>query len=228
MLSILFEDYHCIAVNKPAPLLTQAPAGIDSLESRVRAYIKEKYAKPAGVYLGVPHRLDRPVSGVVLFARNTKAARRLAEQFRHKQVEKVYGAIVQGDVAPPDGTLEDWLLKLPEQAKTEIASRDTPGAKQAALTYRVVQKLSPGTLVEIRPMTGRAHQLRVQLAARGWPILGDALYGSAISFGPNTAEPRERVIALHALRLTFQHPTTREAITATAPLPAYWPSDLIG
>lgn len=222
MLQVLFEDYHCIAVNKPAPLLTQAPPGIDSLEARVKAYLKEKYVKPRGVYLGVPHRLDRPVSGAIVFARNTKAARRLAEQFQRQVVEKTYWAAVEGTVQPAEGTLEDWLRKLPEQARTEVASEGELGAKHAVLSYRVLQPVPGGTMVEIRPLTGRAHQLRVQLAARGWPIFGDALYGSTVPFGPTADVPRDRVIALHARKLVFQHPTTREPISLTASLPDYW------
>src|SRR5436190_4068237 len=109
---ILFDDPHLLVVNKPAPLLTQAPEGIPSLEALAKAYIKEKYAKPAGVYLGIPHRLDRPVSGVLLFARNTKAARHLAQQFQNRTVEKVYWAAVQGEVRPAEGEWEDWLIKL--------------------------------------------------------------------------------------------------------------------
>src|SRR5262245_2535390 len=115
MLHILFEDYHCLAVNKPAGLLTQAPPGIPSLEAIVRAYIKEKHHKPGNVYLGIPHRLDRPVSGVIVFARNTKAAQRLAEQFQNHQVEKVYWALVQGEPAQEVDTWTDWLRKLPHE-----------------------------------------------------------------------------------------------------------------
>src|SRR4029077_1512434 len=132
-LTILFEDNHCLAVAKPAPLLTQGvPPGIPTLESQVKAYLKAKYHKAGNVYLGIPHRLDRPVSGVVLFARNTKAARRLAEQFQQRQVRKVYWAIVEGTVNPQHGTWEDWLLKLPEESRTIRADPEIPRAKHAA------------------------------------------------------------------------------------------------
>src|SRR5438876_5641692 len=118
---ILFEDNHCIAVAKPAGLLTQGvPLGIPTLEAQVKAYLKERYHKPGNVYLGIPHRLDRPVSGVIVFARNTKAAQRLAEQFRERQVTKVYLAALEGDVQPAEGTWQDWLLKLSEQARAEL------------------------------------------------------------------------------------------------------------
>src|SRR5436309_15899936 len=134
-LHVLFEDSHCLAVAKPAPLLTQAPPGVPSLEAMARAYLKQKYHKPGHVYLGIPHRLDRPVSGVVLFARSTKAAQRLAEQFQQRQVRKLYRALLEGDVQPDAGTWEDWLLKIPEEARTERAEPDTPGARRAVLSY---------------------------------------------------------------------------------------------
>src|SRR5437762_6165627 len=119
---ILFEDNHCLAVAKPAPLLTQGvPAGLPTLEAWVKDYLKAKYHKPGNVYLGIPHRLDRPVSGVVVFARNTKAARRLAEQFQQHQVTKVYWAVVEGDVGPAEGVWDDWLRKLAAEARTERA-----------------------------------------------------------------------------------------------------------
>src|SRR5690242_6855011 len=130
--SILFEDNHCLAIAKPAPLLTQGvPAGLPTLEAWVKDYLKAKYDKPGNVYLGVPHRLDRPVSGVVLFARNSKAARRLAEQFQQHQVTKVYCALAEGDVQPAEGSWEDWLLKLPEEARTIMATPDTESARHA-------------------------------------------------------------------------------------------------
>jgi 23S rRNA pseudouridine1911/1915/1917 synthase len=222
-LQILFEDYHLIAANKPAPLLTQAPPAVPSLEALVKAYIKEKYQKPAGVYLGVPHRLDRPVSGVVLFARNTKAAHRLAVQFQNHEVRKVYWAIAEGDVQPEQGTWTDWLRKVPDQARTDRSAPGEPYAKEAITDYRVLECHDGLTLVELTPRTGRMHQLRAQAAWRGFPILGDAIYGAARSFGPPMGLPRDRVIALHARRLTFMHPVRKEPITLEAPLPEMWP-----
>lgn len=219
---VLFEDYHLIAVNKPAPLLTQAPPHVPSLEAMVKAYIKAKHDKPAGVYLGIPHRLDRPVSGVVVFARNTKAAQRVHAQFQDRRVEKVYWAAVAGAVSPESGTWEDWVRKVSEESRTVKAGPDELGAKLAVLEYRVVQSMPGGTLVELAPKTGRMHQLRVQAAWRGHPVFGDVMYGSATPFGPGWENPRDKVIALHARRLTIAHPVSREEITFTAPLPAYW------
>jgi 23S rRNA pseudouridine1911/1915/1917 synthase len=220
---ILFEDNHCLAVAKPAPLLTQGvPPGVPTLEAWVKDYLRERYHKPGNVYLGIPHRLDRPVSGAVLFARNTKAARRLAEQFQQRQVTKVYWAAVEGDVQPADGTWEDWLRKLSEEARSERAEPGAPGARHAVLHFRRLGPCAGGTLVELRPQTGRMHQLRLQAALRGWPIRGDVLYGAKLPFGPPAELPRDRVIALHARSLTFLHPIRYEPVTVTAPLPPTW------
>ena len=220
---ILFEDPHLIVVNKPAPLLTQAPEGIPNLEALVKGYIKAKYAKPAGVYLGVPHRLDRPVSGVIVFARNTKAAQRVHGQFEQRLPRKIYWACVEGMVSPEAGHWADWIRKIPNEAKVERATEGEAEAKQATLNYRVLKWLEGGTLLELSPLTGRMHQLRVQSAWRGHPIGGDHLYGSICEIGPPTTDPREQVIALHARQLTIQHPLTKEELTFVAPVPDYWP-----
>src|SRR5262245_16236859 len=151
MIDVLFEDHHLLAVNKPAPLLTQAPEGVPSLEAMAKAYIKDKYAKPAGVYLGIPHRLDRHVSGVVASARNTKAAQRVHAQFQQHTVRKTYWAAVEGEVTPDAGTWEDWVRKIPEEARVVKAEPGEQYAKLATLDYRVVQRLSGGTLIEFSP-----------------------------------------------------------------------------
>ena len=249
-LAILYEDPHLIAVNKPAPLLTQAPEGVPSLESLVKAYIKAKYAKPGGVYLGVPHRLDRPVSGAIVFARNTKAAQRVHAQFHERLVRKVYWAMVEGTVTPEAGVWEDWLRKVPDESRTVRADANEPGAKQATLEFRVLKdEMQPvpeaerggkpsgspsplrgggwgeglaETFLELSPLTGRMHQLRAQTSLRGHPVLGDSAYGSARDFGPPAELPRDRVIALHARRLTLTHPFTKQELVIEAPLPAYW------
>lgn len=222
-LQVLFEDNHCLAVAKPAPLLTQGvPPGIPTLESMAKAYLKERYQKAGNVYLGIPHRLDRPVSGVVLFARNTKAARRLAEQFQNRTVTKIYWAAVEGDVQPAEGVWDDWLLKVAEEARTEVVAAGTPGARSARLRYRCLAHCGDCSLLEIQPETGRMHQIRVQAARRGWPVRGDVLYGSKQPFGPPAELPRDRIIALHARQLTFLHPIRYEPVTVIAPLPETW------
>jgi 23S rRNA pseudouridine1911/1915/1917 synthase len=221
-LSILFEDNHCLAVAKPAPLLTQGPAGIPTLEFLVKDYLRAKFNKAGNVYLGVPHRLDRPVSGVVLFARNSKAASRLAKQFELRQVTKIYWGAVEGDIEPSAGTWSDWLRKIKEEARSERVAEGSAGARQALLAYRRLQPCAGGSLVEFTPATGRMHQIRLQAALRGHPVHGDQPYGARLSFGPAAALPRERVIALHARSLTFLHPIRYEPITVTAPLPPVW------
>jgi 23S rRNA pseudouridine1911/1915/1917 synthase len=221
-LDILFEDNHCIAAAKPAGLLTQGPAGVLCLEAMVKAYLKDKFNKPGNVYLGVPHRLDRPVSGVVLFARNSKAAQRLAEQFRSRQVTKTYWGIVEGTLEPAEGVWEDWLRKIQDEARAEVAAPNAEGAKLAVLRYRVVRSFELGALIEFTPTTGRMHQIRIQAASRGHPLLGDAWYGSTRPFGRAAELPRDRIIALHARSLTFLHPLRYEPMTVTAPLPAAW------
>jgi 23S rRNA pseudouridine1911/1915/1917 synthase len=226
-LEILFEDNHLIAVSKPASLLTQGvPAGLPTLEALVKAYLKEKYHKAGNVYLGIPHRLDRPVSGVIVFARNTKAARRLAEQFQSREVRKIYRTVVEpslaGELPPQDGHWVDWLVKAPEEARTERVEPDSPGSKRASLRFRRLRTAADGVLLEIEPETGRTHQIRVQAASRGWPVRGDELYGSRLPFGPPAELQRDRIIALHAWSLTFLHPIRYEPMTLSAPLPPTW------
>src|SRR5947208_13324084 len=137
---VLVEDKHCLAVAKPAPLLTQGvPAGLPTLEAWAKGYLRARYGKPGNVYLGVPHRLDRPVSGVVLFARNSKAAARLAEQFQRHQVTKTYWGLVEGVIEPPESTWEDWLRKVPDEARTEVVPSETEKAKRAILDYRTLR-----------------------------------------------------------------------------------------
>ncbi len=221
--AVLFEDNHCLALAKPGGLLTQGlPVGLPTLWAWARDYIRIKYDKPGNVYLGVPHRLDRPVSGVVLFAKSSKAAARLAEQFRERQVTKVYWALVDGIVMPTTGVWQDWLHKIQDEARAEIVTEGSPDARRAETAYRVLEQRAATTLLEMSPHTGRMHQLRIQAASRGWPILGDVLYGSKTSFGPPAELPRDRLIALHARSLTFLHPISYEPQTVEAPLPDYW------
>jgi 23S rRNA pseudouridine1911/1915/1917 synthase len=221
-LTILFEDNHCLAALKPAALLTQGvPPGIPTLEALVKEYLKAKFRKAGNVYLGIPHRLDRPVSGVVLFARNSKAASRLAEQFEKRQVTKIYWGAVEGDLEP-EGNWTDWLRKIKEESRSERVAEGTEGARRAALAFRRLQGCSGGWLVEFKPETGRMHQIRLQAALRGHPIHGDELYGARLTFGPPAPLPRDRIIALHARSLTFLHPIRYEPITVTAPLPRIW------
>jgi RluA family pseudouridine synthase len=219
---VLYEDSASLVVNKPPGVLTQAPLGIDSLEVRIKAWFKERDAKPGGVYLGVPHRLDRPVSGVIVFAKNVRAARRISEQFEARQVEKTYWALVGGTVEPGEGTWTDSLKKVYGKPRTMVVGENDPEGRIAILHYQLLKRLADRSLLEIRLETGRTHQIRVQCATRGHPLLGDELYGSTVRFGPWSDDERERLIALHARRLAFRHPMTREPLDFTAPLPGIW------
>lgn len=242
-LRLLLEDGPLLAFNKPAGLLTQGvPHGaqlaaggeIPTLESQVKAFLKTKYNKPSGVYLGIPHRLDRAVSGVVVFAKNSKAAARLAEQFRDRQVRKVYLAVVETAPTAPAGTLEDWLLKDPVEAHVTVAPLGTPGAKLARLSYRVLPETGHdlgGRLLEIELETGRMHQIRVQLASRGWPIWGDIAYGGTHPWAAPPAnaaslDSRQQTIALHARKLILRHPVRYDEVSIEAPLPDVWQTTL--
>src|SRR5258707_681796 len=165
MLDVIYEDNHCLAVVKPARRLTVGDAtGDASLLDLAKAYLKEKYNKPGNVFVGLVHRLDRPVSGVVLFARTSKAAARLSEQFREGTVCKTYRAIVEGTVMPKSGEFEDWLLKNQETNTTRAVPPETPSARHSRLRFRRLATASGLSLLEITPQTGRSHQIRVQLS----------------------------------------------------------------
>lgn len=225
-IDILYEEGPCLVVAKPAGLLTQAPPGVDSMEARIKAFLKEREQKPAGVYLAVPHRLDRPVSGAMVFAKHVRAARRLSEQFEARSVRKIYWACVAGDVSPEAGTWSDLVRKIPDRPLAEIVSadqsKDFPDARPAVLHYRVRGKATWGSWLEIELETGRMHQIRLQAASRGHAVLGDHLYGSDIPFGEQHADERLRSIALHARSLAFHHPMTHEPVQVVAPLPEDW------
>ncbi len=220
--SILYDEGPCLIVNKPAGLLTQAPLGIDSLELRVKRFIKQREGKSGEIYLGVPHRLDRPVSGAIIFARHVRAARKISEQFEGRTVQKTYWALVQGQPKEEQGTWTDYLQKIDGEPRTVVVDKDNPAGKVAILHYRVVNKLPQGTLLEIELETGRTHQIRVQCASRGLPLLGDSLYGSQLSFGPWNDDERSRLISLHARSIRLRHPMTREPLHVIAPLPEMW------
>jgi 23S rRNA pseudouridine1911/1915/1917 synthase len=219
---VLLEDNHCLAVNKPAGLLTQGDAtGEPSLIDAARAYLREKYHKPGNVFVGLVHRLDRPVSGVVLLARTSKAAARLSEQFRAGTVEKVYWAVVEGICRDEAGEWVDWLWKDQARNVVRTVPAGTAGAQEARLAYRVLGRGRRGTALELRPITGRSHQLRVQLAARGLPIVGDRKYGATSTLKALDGGHR---VALHARELVIRHPTRAGAIAVVAPTPADWPA----
>jgi 23S rRNA pseudouridine1911/1915/1917 synthase len=185
-----------------------------SLVGIAKHYLKHKYNKPGHVYLGVVSRLDAPVTGLVLLAKTSKAAARLAELLREGQVEKTYWAVVEGRPHPSGAQCVDWVFKDERQRRMRVVGPDHPGAQEARLRYRALHPLGPNTWVEVELETGRKHQIRLQLAARGWPVLGDRKYGAT--------QPFNHGIALHARGLRLVHPVRKTNLELTAPLPADW------
>jgi 23S rRNA pseudouridine1911/1915/1917 synthase len=214
-LDILYEDNHLLAVSKPAMLPTMG-VGEDrnSLLAAAKELLRRKYQKPGNVYLGIVSRLDAPVTGVVLLAKTSKAAARLSAAFRERRVMKKYLAVVEGRIAPPSGTLVHFLRKDERHRKVHTTHEHAPDAQRAELSYRQTRISGELALVEVEPVTGRKHQIRVQLAKVGHPIVGDLKYGSQRQFGPG--------IALHAHVLELEHPVRREPLRLEAPLPASW------
>ena len=223
-LEILYDDGPVLVVNKPSGLLTQAPAGTDSLEVRVKQFYRrrEGRADDANIYLGLPHRLDRPVSGAIVLARHVRAAQRLASQFENRTVSKSYWAFVEGLVAPDEGTWSDFLHKRHGMAQAEVVTVDHPAAKHAVLHYRVRWQTPQAAWLEIELETGRTHQIRIQAASRGHAVVGDGQYGSSLPLGDTAIELRDRPIALHARQLAFRHPMKDEQVNVVAPLPTSW------
>jgi 23S rRNA pseudouridine1911/1915/1917 synthase len=215
-LEVLYEDNHLLVVNKPAGLPTQGVVeGAASVVTLAKAYLKHKYRKPGNVYLGVVSRLDASTSGVLVLARTSKAAARLAAQFRDHEAEKIYWALVEQSPDPSAGDLSHWLLKNDRQRRMEVVPPRRPGSQHAKLTYATLRSEKAGTLVEVHLHTGRKHQIRLQLATIGCPILGDAKYGSRTKFAGTG-------IALHAVQLAIEHPTTKERLEFRAPPPSTW------
>ncbi len=221
MLEILYDNGPCLVVNKPAGLLTQAPRGIDSLEIWVKNFYRQREGKSPDdkIYLGLAHRIDRPVTGAIVFGRHVRATRKLCTQFADRTVSKVYWAFVEGRVTPAEGTWRDYLNKCQGMAQAEVVGADHPAAKHAVLHYRVLSHSIVGSWLEIELETGRTHQIRIQAASRGHALVGDSQYGSTIPFGEQHPELRDRGIALHARRLGFTHPMTNESVDVVAPLP---------
>lgn len=210
---VLYEDNHIIIINKRSSDLVQGDStGDESLDDIVRAYIKEKYNKPGDVFLGVVHRLDRPVSGCVVYARTSKALSRLSELFRTREVRKTYWAIVTDRPPAEEGTLSNYLKKNEPQNKSYVYDKEVKGSKLAELSYRVLARSEKYYLLEVDLQTGRHHQIRAQLAAAGCPIKGDLKYGSKRSNEGGG-------ISLHSRRVSFVHPVKNEEITVEAPLP---------
>lgn len=210
-MEIVYEDNHIIVVNKKAGEIVQGDkTGDKPLSEMVKEYLKEKYHKPGNVFCGVVHRIDRPVSGLVIFARTSKALERLNRMLRDGEILKTYRAVVVGHLHPEAGMLENWLVSDGRINKTFITGSENPDAKLAKLEYTTIEKGERYSLLEINLLTGRKHQIRAQLSAMGNPIRGDLKYGARRS-------NKDGGISLQAYRIRFVHPVSKEEIDISIP-----------
>ena len=212
-MQILYEDNHIIVVSKTSGEIVQGDkTGDKTLCDSVKESIKEKYAKPGNVFLGIAHRLDRPVSGIVIFAKTSKALSRLNNMFRDGEVHKLYWAITQNMPQKEEDTLTHWIVRNEKQNKSYAYDREKPGSKKAMLHYKVISSTDNYTLLAVNLMTGRHHQIRCQLSAIGCPIKGDLKYGSRRSNNDGS-------ISLHARKVEFVHPVSKQPMCIEAPVP---------
>lgn len=212
-LQVIYEDNHIIAINKRAGDIVQGDrTGDKPLSEVVKSYIKDKYNKPGNVYLGVVHRLDRPTTGIVLFAKTSKALPRLNRLFAEKKTSKTYWAVVKQKPSKSENKLVHWLKKNPKNNKSSVHSKEIEGSKKAILNYKLLKSLDNYHVLEVQLETGRHHQIRAQLSFIGSPIKGDLKYGFNRS-------NKDASIHLHARQLEFVHPVKKETISITAPLP---------
>lgn len=212
-MQVLYEDNHIIIVYKQSGEIVQGDkTGDKPLSETIKQWIKEKYAKPGNVFLGVVHRLDRPVSGIVVFAKTSKALSRLNNMFRNGEVRKTYWAMVQTAPNMPEATLTNWLVRNEKQNKSYVYNNEMPNAKQAILKYKTIGQTEHYTLLEVNLLTGRHHQIRCQLAAMGCPIKGDLKYGAHRS-NPDGS------ISLLSHKVEFIHPVSKQKIVVVSPLP---------
>jgi 23S rRNA pseudouridine1911/1915/1917 synthase len=215
---VIFEDNHLLAVNKLATQIVQGDkTGDTPLSELYKEYLKKKYNKPGNVFCGVIHRLDRPVSGVILLAKTSKALSRMNEQFRERDIQKIYWAVVRGTPELIKGTLVHYLKKNEKDNRSFISKEGVKGALRSELSYEVLKAGDNYSLVEVKPLTGRHHQIRVQLSSMGCPIAGDVKYG-------DKRGNDDKSICLHARQLIFKHPVQGEQLTITASIPdqKYW------
>ncbi|MEO1050637.1 MAG: RluA family pseudouridine synthase [Bacteroidota bacterium] len=210
---VLYEDNHLLVVNKIPGILVQGDStGDETLADVCKLYIKQKYNKPGDVFLGVVHRLDRPVSGAIVFARTSKALERLNRQFQNRAVKKTYWALVEKNPPENEGKLVHWLVKDTAKNRTSAHNKEVRGSKRAELDYRLLGRIGDSYLLEITPITGRPHQIRTQLARIGCPIKGDVKYGFQ-------KRNKDGSIYLHSRAIAFEHPTKKENMTLVADLP---------
>ena len=213
MIEVLYEDNHLIVINKKSGDIVQGDkTGDKPLPDYVKDYLRDKYNKPGNIFCGVIHRLDRPVSGIVVFAKTSKALSRMNQLFRDKEIQKTYWALVENKPTKSSDRLENYLLKNQQKNKSRAYLKPENGALKAVLDYQVLKNLNRYTLLEVKPITGRHHQIRVQLSQMGSVIKGDLKYGAKRS-------NKDASICLHAREISFIHPVKKEAVKITAPVP---------
>lgn len=213
MIEVLYEDNHLIVINKKSGDIVQGDkTGDKPLPDFVKDYLKDKYNKPGNIFCGVIHRLDRPVSGIVIFAKTSKALSRMNQLFRDKEIQKTYWALVEEKPSKSDGRLENYLIKNQQKNKSRAVLKSQNGALRAVLDYRLIKNLNRYSLLEVKPITGRHHQIRVQLSHIGCIIKGDLKYGAKRS-------NKDASISLHAREISFIHPVKKETLKITAPVP---------
>lgn len=226
MIPIVYEEPHFLLVNKPAALFSQAAGHIESLQSLLTQQLKVRDAHPGEPFVGLPHRLDRGTSGIMLIARNQRALKRFGEQFQSRKVVKHYLAVVEGEFPTQTQAWRDHLRKIAEQPKAEIVAATDPGAKPAVASARSLCHQDGMSLLLVQLETGRMHQIRVQAASRGYPILGDTAYGAVSRFGSSSVDAEDAHVhpplPLHAWSLQFHHPQTAKLIRFTASVPESW------
>lgn len=210
---VMYEDNHLLVVNKPSGMLVQGDkTGDIPLSEHAKLYLAEKYNKKGKVFCGTPHRIDRPVSGTVVLARTSKALERVSKAFQDRKVDKTYWAITEKRPPKTEGTLTHWLKKDPNKNLTHAHVRDNKGGLKSTLSYRLIRALGDRNLIEIKPITGRPHQIRAQMAKIGCPIIGDVKYGYA-------KPTKDGSIALHARAISFEHPVKKEPFQVVSPIP---------
>ena len=220
MIKIIFEDNHLLVVEKPVNILSQGDDTNDKdMVNLLKQYVKEKYNKPGNVYIGLVHRLDRPVGGIMVFAKTSKAASRLSDQVRTKTFKKTYRAVIHGDMNKKEDTLKDYLYKNKKTNMVSVVNKDHKEAKNAELSYKTLDRKDGFSLVEIDLKTGRPHQIRVQFASRKHPLFGDQRYGQNLN-------KVGQQIALWSYKIEIDHPTTKERMEFVCDTPNEYPWNL--
>jgi RluA family pseudouridine synthase len=220
--TILLEESSFLVVNKPTGLLSQSTFGVDSLLFQVRRYLAARESSSIEPFVELPHRIDRGTSGIVLVAKNRNTLRQLSEQFHSRKIAKSYLVAVSGSPESQSDRWHDWMRKIPDIAKAELVPAESEGAREAILSYRSLFRTHGTSVQRVELETGRMHQIRLQFASRGFPVLGDFAYGSQAPWSPATRHDHDEHFALHAESIVFRHPKDGRSIKIEAPLPAAW------